>query len=97
MKKEFENVIVHNPEGLPEEIIEAAIEMMQEEEQGRRVVEITVVSAEGEDDDMYKITPIFQKTPFKRIRRITGYLTGSVDSWNSSKRAELEDRVSHGV
>ena len=97
MKKEFENVIVHNPQELPDEIIEAAIEMMEEEENGRRVVEITVVSAGTEDPCEYKITPIFQRIPFKRIRRITGYLTGSVDTWNSSKRAELEDRVSHGV
>ena len=26
---------------------------------------------------------------------MTGYLTGSVDTWNSGKRAELADRVSH--
>lgn len=32
---------------------------------------------------------------FERIRRITGYLTGSVDTWNNSKRAELADRVNH--
>jgi ribonucleoside-triphosphate reductase len=32
---------------------------------------------------------------FSRIRRITGYLVGSVDTWNSSKRAELRDRVKH--
>ena len=96
MKKEFENVIVHNPEELPEEIIEKAIEMMQEEENGRKVVEITVVSAEGEDEDTYKITPIYQRIPFKRIRRITGYL-GDSSRWNEAKKAELEDRVSHGV
>lgn len=26
---------------------------------------------------------------------MTGYLTGSVDTWNSGKKAELADRVSH--
>ncbi len=30
-----------------------------------------------------------------RIRRITGYLTGSVMRWNSAKQAELKDRVKH--
>ena len=30
-----------------------------------------------------------------RIRRITGYLTGSVMRWNSAKQAELRDRVKH--
>lgn len=96
MKKEFENIIVHNPEELPEEIIEKAIEMMQEEE-NRRVVEITVVHAEGEDEDTYRITPVFEKIPFQRLRRITGYLVGTTDRWNNAKLAELEDRVSHGV
>ena len=33
--------------------------------------------------------------PFQRIRRITGYLTGDVNTWNDSKRAELKDRVNH--
>ena len=32
---------------------------------------------------------------FERIRRITGYLTGTVDCWNDAKRAELNDRVKH--
>lgn len=32
---------------------------------------------------------------FDRIRRITGYLVGSVDRWNNGKRAELKDRVKH--
>lgn len=27
---------------------------------------------------------------------MTGYLTGSVDTWNNAKRAELVDRVIHG-
>ena len=34
---------------------------------------------------------------FERIRRITGYLTGTVDSWNDAKKAELKDRVKHGT
>lgn len=34
--------------------------------------------------------------PFERIRRITGYLVGTVDRWNNGKRAELQDREKHG-
>ena len=34
---------------------------------------------------------------FERIRRITGYLTGTLDGWNSAKRAEERDRVKHPV
>jgi ribonucleoside-triphosphate reductase len=31
----------------------------------------------------------------ERIRRITGYLVGSMDNWNNAKRAEERDRVKH--
>ena len=29
---------------------------------------------------------------FERIRRITGYLVGTIDRWNNAKRAEEKDR-----
>lgn len=32
---------------------------------------------------------------FERIRRITGYLVGTVDRFNNAKRAEVHDRVAH--
>ena len=32
---------------------------------------------------------------FERIRRITGYLVGTIDRWNNAKRAEEKDRVKH--
>ena len=34
---------------------------------------------------------------FERIRRITGYLTGSLETWNNAKKAEEQDRVTHGI
>jgi hypothetical protein len=33
---------------------------------------------------------------FERIRRITGYLVGTLDRFNDAKRAEVCDRVKHG-
>ncbi len=36
-----------------------------------------------------------EEIEIERIRRITGYLTGSVDRWNKAKKAELKDRVKH--
>jgi ribonucleoside-triphosphate reductase len=33
---------------------------------------------------------------FERIRRITGYLVGTLDKWNNAKRAEERDRIKHG-
>lgn len=35
--------------------------------------------------------------PFQRIRRITGYLVGTLDRFNDAKRAEVEDRVKHSI
>ena len=35
--------------------------------------------------------------PFERIRRITGYLVGTLDRFNNAKRAEERDRVKHSV
>ena len=32
---------------------------------------------------------------FERIRRITGYLVGTIDRFNNGKRAEERDRVKH--
>lgn len=34
---------------------------------------------------------------FERIRRITGYLVGTMDHWNDAKTAEEKDRVKHGI
>lgn len=34
---------------------------------------------------------------FERIRRITGYLVGTLDRFNNGKRAEEADRVKHGM
>lgn len=34
---------------------------------------------------------------FYRLRRITGYLTSSLNRWNNAKRAEEKDRVKHNV
>jgi ribonucleoside-triphosphate reductase len=36
-------------------------------------------------------------TGFERIRRITGYLVGSLERFNNGKRAEEKDRVKHGL
>ena len=32
---------------------------------------------------------------FERIRRITGYLVGTIDRWNNAKRAEERALVKH--
>ena len=34
---------------------------------------------------------------FDRIRRNTGYLVGTLDRFNNAKKAEVNDRVTHGT
>lgn len=34
---------------------------------------------------------------FERIRRITGYLVGTLDRFNDAKYAEVQDRVKHSI
>ncbi len=44
---------------------------------------------------MSKSDAIGEGVEFERIRRITGYLVGSMDKWNDAKKAEEHDRVKH--
>ncbi len=44
---------------------------------------------------IYAKCPICGGEDILRMRRITGYLTGDLASWNSAKRAEEQDRVKH--
>jgi len=39
----------------------------------------------------------YRKAPFKRIRRITGYLVGDLSRFNNAKLSEVKDRVKHGA
>ena len=38
---------------------------------------------------------VVRKEKFERIRRITGYLVGTIDRWNNAKKAEERERVKH--
>ncbi|MBO5743296.1 MAG: anaerobic ribonucleoside triphosphate reductase [Clostridia bacterium] len=51
---------------------------------------------ENADKDM-DTCPKCGSTAIDTIQRITGYLVGSVNNWNSAKKAELKDRVTHEV
>ena len=49
------------------------------------------------DGDFVELSYDFGQVPFHRIRRITGYLVGTLDRFNNAKRAEERDRVKHAV
>ena len=49
------------------------------------------------DGEYVELTYHLRRVPFDRIRRITGYLVGTLDRFNDGKRAEERDRVKHGM
>lgn len=49
------------------------------------------------DGDYAELAYTVRQAPFERIRRITGYLVGTLDRWNNAKQAEEKDRVKHGA
>ena len=48
-------------------------------------------------EEVKEVKTIGEGVGFERIRRITGYLVGTVDRFNNGKRAEERDRVKHGA
>ena len=49
------------------------------------------------DGDFADLNYECEHVPFERIRRITGYLVGTMDQLNNAKAAEEHDRVKHEV
>lgn len=52
------------------------------------------IELEFTDDDV-QVSASFKPIPIERIRRITGYLVGTLDRFNDAKVAEEKDRVKH--
>lgn len=80
-------------ENIPEEEINAYIDYGKKKYVNRSITEMTV-KADGEFVDLQFR---FADVPFDRIRRITGYLVGTLDRFNNGKRAEEHDRIKHSV
>lgn len=78
---------------IPQEEIEAYKKYVQEKYPDEIIDEI-ILEFEGED---VKIETHKHSIPFNRIRRITGYLVGSLERFNNGKRAEEHDRVKHSL
>ena len=79
---------------LEQKEIDAYVKMAQDK-YGDKLVGLKI---NVENDDEVTLTYILKNNvPFERIRRITGYLVGTLDKWNDAKRAEERDRVKHTV
>lgn len=69
------------------------IEMLQNENKE----ELSQLSISPAENGGITLDYELQPAKFERIRRITGYLVGTIDRWNNAKRAEEHDRVKHGL
>jgi len=61
------------------------------------LTKLTIRPKGGDKDasDNIDLDYTIRQRSFERIRRITGYLVGTIDRWNNAKRAEEHDRVKH--
>lgn len=78
---------------IPEEEVQEYVKYVRNKYPDEIIDEI-ILEFEGED---VKIETHKHSAPFVRLRRITGYLTNSLERWNNGKRAEERDRVKHNV
>lgn len=95
MKKEINDILCYYPEEMPDEEVEQYVARAKDK-YGRKVHGLNI-ELDKNDADFVKITYDVESVPFQRLRRITGYLVGTLDRWNDGKRAEERDRVKHGV
>ena len=77
---------------LPQEEIDAYLARAKEK-YGREPLAMDILV----DGEFVELSYDFGATPFQRIRRITGYLVGTLDRFNNGKRAEERDRVKHSL
>ena len=87
------NVTISGINDTSEQEVVAYIDMLQDENQDE-LSQLTISPAENGE---VNLDYVLQPARFERIRRITGYLVGTIDRWNNAKRAEEHDRVKHGL
>lgn len=94
-------VMVHMHEGveirceddIPVEELETYAERCLRKKPGTYLLEVRMDGEYVELSYKYRASAV----PFERIRRVTGYLSGTLDRFNNAKRAEEADRVKHAV
>lgn len=64
-----------------------------------RLIELGIKSFKNNEDakKYFERYQIEDSVSFERLRRITGYLVGSLDRWNDGKKAEEAARVKHTI
>ena len=84
-------ITVKNVPGISEEEILRYIKFLQK----RLSDPLRSLTISLTEDGRVALNYTTQGQKFERIRRITGYLVGTIDRWNNAKRAEEQERVKH--
>lgn len=74
--------------------ISATVDQMIEQHPDKEFKSLTFTIVDGENLD---VDYSYDSVPIQRIRRITGYLVGTLERFNNAKRAEVNDRVKHSL
>ena len=80
------------PDGMTVAEVSAYINYMTKQHPDIRSGTLDIELIDGEEVGL-TLTP--DAVRFQRIRRITGYLVGTLDRFNNAKRSEVDDRVKH--
>ena len=90
-KIQINDVLITSNEQLNEEEGKVYLEWAQKKYAGKKIDEVKL-NFKGDDVD---VETHLAPESFEKIRRITGYLVGTVDRFNDAKRSEERDRVKH--
>lgn len=83
-----------NGENISQEEINEYVKYVEEKYPDKKIATLDL----NVNGDYVDLNYTFENdVPFERIRRITGYLVGTLDRFNDGKRAEERDRVKHDV
>ncbi len=88
------DVTVKGIENISEQEILAYMDHIHQDNRNDEIETLEISAEEGGNVALdYTLRP----PQFQRIRRITGYLVGTLDRFNNAKRAEEHDRVKHSL
>ena len=78
---------------MPQAEIDEYVSRIRKKHSDRIINELTLTINGNYIDIQYN----YDTVPFERIRRITGYLVGTLDRFNDAKKAEESQRIKHEI
>lgn len=88
---QIEGIDISSNETMQDKELQAYIIHVRKTNPGKQIKDIQLEFKGEEVSIGYHLYP----EGFEKIRRITGYLVGTVDRFNNAKAAEEKDRVKH--